>query len=153
MHVAKPEKKVELEVQIRQASTSDISALASLLAELGFSSDDTELPARLAAMPGAVLVAVVGGEVVGFLSTNIMAVLHRPKPVGRISAFVVQAAMRNRGIGKTLLQAAEHRLWQQGCGLIEITSNFKLEQAHAFYQRMGYEPTSVRLKKTSPEQS
>jgi hypothetical protein len=35
----------------------------------------------------------------------------------------------------------------RGCGLVEVTSNFSLEQAHNFYKSVGYEATSCRFKK------
>jgi GNAT superfamily N-acetyltransferase len=73
--------------------------------------------------------------------------LHRPQPVGRITSLVVDAQERGKGLGRRLVQAAEAQLAQAGCGLLEITSNFKLVEAHAFYERIGYERTSVRLMK------
>jgi GNAT superfamily N-acetyltransferase len=74
-------------------------------------------------------------------------VLHRPKPVGRITALVVDAPVRGQGIGRALVAAAEEALARAGCGLLEITSHERLVDAHAFYERLGYQRTSVRLAK------
>jgi GNAT superfamily N-acetyltransferase len=92
-----------------------------------------------------VLVAELDGAVVGCLSTSVMRVLHRPAPVGRISMMVVEEALRGLGIGAALVRAAERALAERGCYMVEVTSNVRRTEAHRFYERLGYERTSVRL--------
>lgn len=92
-----------------------------------------------------VLVAELDGAVVGCLTTSVMRVLHRPAPVGRISMMVVDEAVRSRGIGAVLVRAAEEALAGQGCYMVEVTSHVRRTEAHRFYERLGYEKTSVRL--------
>lgn len=94
-----------------------------------------------------VLLAELDGAVAGCLSTSVMRVLHRPALVGRISMMVIEEAMRGRGIGATLVRAAERTLAAQGCYMIEVTSNVRRTEAHRFYERLGYERTSARLAK------
>ena len=134
-------------LEVRHALPDDAPALSRLFDELGFPATAGEIAVRLEAMPHAALVAVRGSQVVGLLTTNIMPVLHRPTPVGRISALVVTRHERRRGTGRALVRAAEDLLMQQGCALIEVTSNFRFEEAHAFYRQLGYESTSLRFKK------
>ena len=125
--------------------------LARLIGELGYAIEAAEAVERLAAMAAegrAVLVAELDGAVVGCLSTSAMRVLHRPAPVGRISMMVIDEALRGRGIGAALVRAAEEALAARGCGMIEVTSNERRTDAHRFYERLGYEKTSVRLAKT-----
>jgi GNAT superfamily N-acetyltransferase len=55
---------------------------------------------------------------------------------------------RGGGVGRALISAAEQRLAARGCDLVEVTSNLRLVDAHAFYQRLGYEATSLRFKKS-----
>ena len=94
-----------------------------------------------------VLVAELDGVVVGCLSTSVMRVLHRPAPVGRIAMMVVDEALRSRGIGAALVHAAEAALAAQGCYMVEVTSHMRRTEAHRFYERLGYDRTSVRLAK------
>ena len=91
------------------------------------------------------LVAELGGDVVGCLTTSVMRVLHRPAPVGRISMMVVDERLRSRGIGALLVRAAEEALAAQGCYMVEVTSHVRRIDAHRFYERLGYQRTSVRL--------
>jgi GNAT superfamily N-acetyltransferase len=130
---------------IRDAAPDDAPAIAALIAALGYDVSEAEVRARLA--DAGALVADQEG-VIGVLTTNVMTVLHRPRPVGRISMLVVAEAARGRGIGAALVAAAERQLRDRGCGLIEVTSNARRERAHAFYERLGYERTSFRFART-----
>lgn len=132
---------------IRSAKPNDAEPIATLIAALGYDVSTADVRRRMAALSGgsqSVLVAV-RGELVGVLTTSVTKVLHRPKPVGRISMLVVAEAERGGGIGRALVAAAEDRLRKAGCGLIEVTSNVKRLRAHAFYRKLGYERTSYRF--------
>jgi GNAT superfamily N-acetyltransferase len=136
---------------IRPAEPRDREALARLIGQLGYEASAAEVAERLAAMHAEgrqVLVAEVDGAVAGCLSTSVMRVLHRPAPVGRISMMVVDEALRGRGIGAALVRAAEKALAAQGCRMVEVTSHVRRTEAHRFYERLGYERTSVRLAKS-----
>lgn len=135
---------------IRRADRGDAEALARLIGQLGYDVSTGEVIDRLALMEAegrAVLVAERDGAVAGCLTTSVMHVLHRPAPVGRISMMVVEESMRSRGIGAALVSAAEEVLAARGCYMIEVTSNLKRTEAHRFYERLGYERTSIRLAK------
>jgi GNAT superfamily N-acetyltransferase len=134
---------------IRDAAADDAEALAALIVALGYEVTQAEVEERLAVLKKAghhVLVADRGG-VIGVLTTSVMRVLHRPRPVGRISMMVVAEQERGHGVGAALLAEAEARLKAAGCGLVEVTSNAKRLRAHAFYGRLGYERTSYRFAK------
>ena len=136
-------------VTVRPAEPRDCERMAVLIEQLGYPVSGDQVANRLRAMQREgylVLVAEPEGTiVVGCLATSVMQVLHRPAPVGRISMLVVDEAQRGRGIGSALVRAAESALAARGCGLIEVTSNVRLTEAHRFYERLGYERTSVRL--------
>jgi PhnO protein len=136
------------EVRIRQARSEDGAALSRLIGQLGYDASEAEIARRLAELQAqgrSALVGELNGAVVGCLSTSVMHVLHRPKPVGRISMMVVDEALRGKGIGAALVRAAERVLMEQGCGLVEVTSNLARTDAHRFYEKLGYERTSYRF--------
>ena len=138
---------------IREAEPGDMAAIAALVRELGYDVTDADIGARLAAFGKAghhVLVAD-RGDVIGVLTTGLMTVLHRPRPVGRISMMVVAEQVRGQGVGAALVAEAEARLRSAGCGMIEVTSNVRRQRAHAFYERLGYERTSHRFAKQLQE--
>lgn len=133
---------------IRAAEASDSESLARLIGQLGYDATPGQVAERRALMAAEgrhVLVAEIDGAVVGCLSTSVMRVLHRAAPVGRISMMVVDEAFRGKGIGAALVRAAEEVLAAQDCTMAEVTSNVRRAEAHRFYERLGYERTSVRL--------
>jgi GNAT superfamily N-acetyltransferase len=143
----KPEPKPPAKPVIRDARPKDVDALVALLEALGYAVTAADLRRRLAQVKKAgnhVLVADRGGPI-GLLTTSITYVLHRPRPVGRISMMVVAAQERGHGIGAALVAEAEARLKAAGCGLVEVTSNMKRLRAHSFYERLGYARTSYRF--------
>ena len=138
---------------VRAAGAADAPAIAPLLAELGYPASAADLTVRLESLHRAdeiVLVAEVDGELLGVETVHITPMLQRPTPVGRITMLVVAQRAHGKGIGRALVEAAEKIIAARGCSLIEITSNRARTDAHAFYERLGYEITSVRLKKELP---
>ena len=145
-----PRQEPPCKVTVRTARAEDATALTGLVGELGFPATLQEVENRLAALMRAgetVLVALDEQRVIGFAAVHITPVLHRPTPVGRITALVVTQACRGMGAGRSLVAAAEQIARDHGCGLIEVTSNRSLAAAHAFYSRLGYEVTSLRFRK------
>jgi ribosomal protein S18 acetylase RimI-like enzyme len=139
-----PKPNPEPKLVLRGARPADAEAIAALIVALGYEVAAADIERRLRAV---LTLVAEKGRLVGVLTVSIMAVLHRPKPVGRISMLVVAEDARGAGIGTALVAEAEARLKAKGCGLIEVTSNRKRARAHAFYERLGYERTSYRFAK------
>jgi ribosomal protein S18 acetylase RimI-like enzyme len=132
---------------IRDASIEDAVKITQLIEALGFSAAPEEVAVRIQQFGRSghpVLVADEDGPV-GCLTWHLMPVLHRATAVGRISMLIVDEAARGRGIGTALVREAERKLALAGCGLVEVTSNERLQSAHAFYERLGYARTSLRF--------
>lgn len=136
---------------IRFARMSDVPELARLFSELGYDIPSGTLAERLSAFQGAGEQALVAADdssptrLLGVATLHVTPVLHRAGPVGRVTALVVDASLRGCGIGRVLMEAAERWTAEQGCVLIEVTSNQRRADAHAFYERLGYERTSFRF--------
>jgi GNAT superfamily N-acetyltransferase len=92
-------------------------------------------------------VATLGKEIVGMCGVHKMVTVHRPAPVGRISVMVVAKDAQRHGIGRMLVEAAEQWCRKAGCQIVEVTSNDRRAEAHAFYRHLGYERTSIRFMK------
>lgn len=140
--------------QLRLATVADAAELARLFVELGHPTTADELvhrwPSWQAAGNSAFVAAATAqpGCLLGLLTMHRTDVLHRPRPVGRITSLVVDARHRGAGIGRALVAAAEAALAAAGCGLVEVTSNLRRMAAHAFYEHLGYERTSYRFART-----
>lgn len=133
----------------------DAPEIARLLTVLGHPTTESEVLLRWPEWSDQANSALVAeranGTLAALATLHQTFVLHRPRPVGRITAMVVDAADRGKGLGRAVVRAAEVELGRVGCGLLEITSNLRRADAHAFYERVGYERTSVRLAKTLAE--
>jgi hypothetical protein len=79
--------------------------------------------------------------------------LRDTAPVMRVTALVVDGRPRRRGVGKLLMDHAEHLAATAGCEAVELTSAVGRTEAHAFYRSIGYEANSLRFRKmlASPE--
>ena len=132
---------------VRAARPGDIDAITALIVALGYDVKIDEVRRRMAtlAKAGHPPLVAVKGELIGVVTTSLTPVLHRPKPVGRLTMLIVAEAARGEGVGAALVAAAEEWLRQAGCGLIEVTSNVKRLRAHAFYRKLGYRRTSYRF--------
>jgi GNAT superfamily N-acetyltransferase len=145
-------------IEVREAVLADAPEIIRLFALLGHTQPAGDDTARLGAFLDHgqhVLVASrpatePGTALLGAVTLHITPVLHRAGPVGRLTAVIVDESTRGRGVGGALVSAAEDFLAAHGCALIEITSNKKRTDAHAFYERLGYIATSVRFAKPLP---
>jgi GNAT superfamily N-acetyltransferase len=134
--------------EIRDAKPSDAGRLVELIHELGHEIDEMGVRKNLAALKKTgetPLVASVGKKVVGMCGIGRRVVIHRPAPLGRITALVVTKDAQGHGIGRLLVDAAENWMRKEGCQLVEVTSNDRRTEAHAFYRHLGYERSSIRF--------
>jgi GNAT superfamily N-acetyltransferase len=128
---------------IRRAQMEDAPAIASLAGELGYPTEPAQMRARLERLhpqDDAVFVAVAGVAVIGWAHVAAVRVMVS-EPSAELRGLVVAAALRSRGAGARLLQAAEEWVRARGLARIRVRSNVTRERTHAFYARHGYTTT------------
>jgi ribosomal protein S18 acetylase RimI-like enzyme len=133
---------------LREARPADAPRLVELIRYLGHEIDEKAVRRNLTALRKfgeTPLVATLGKAVVGMCGVGSRIVVHRPAPLGRITALVVAEEAQGHGIGRMLVDAAEEWMRARGCKLVEVTSNDRRTSAHAFYRHLGYERTSIRF--------
>jgi GNAT superfamily N-acetyltransferase len=143
-----PPPKAAPKLKIRDAKPSDAPRLVKLIHELGHEIDEKRVRKNLAALKKTgetPLVATLDKQVVGMCGVGRRVVIHRPAPLGRITALVVTRDAQDHGIGRMLVEAAENWMRKEGCQLVEVTSNDRRTAAHAFYRHLGYERSSIRF--------
>ena len=139
---------------IREATEADAGALADLLTQLGYPTTLEQARARLQRIlpdpAWATLLFEERGRVLGFGGIQVCASYEHDTSVARIVAMVVDAAVRRRGVGAELVAALERRAVTMGAGKIVVTSAMRREDAHAFYEKLGYGRTGLRFGKALP---
>lgn len=143
-----PRPKPEPKLEVRDAKPADTPRFVELIHELGHEIDEKQVRKNLAALKKSSetpLVATLDKKVVGMCGIGRRVVIHRPAPLGRITALVVSKDAQGHGIGRMLVEAAEEWMRKRGCKLVEVTSNDRRAAAHAFYRHLGYERSSIRF--------
>jgi len=134
--------------KVREAKPADLPRLLELIRYLGHEIDERQLRKNFKALKKSgelPLVATLDKKVVGMCGVGARVVIHRPAPLGRITALVVAEEAQGHGIGRILVEAAEAWMRKRGCKLVEVTSNDRRTAAHAFYRHLGYERSSIRF--------
>jgi GNAT superfamily N-acetyltransferase len=130
------------EPTIRAAVDADAEAIATLFTDEGYPAGPSDIRERLSRFDSTfstVRVADLGGDVVGFVAVHVMPRFEHGDRIARILALVVDAGVRERGIGHLLMAAAEAIARETGCAFIEITAGRHRPEAQHLYEAVGYE--------------
>lgn len=132
-------------VTIRPSQAGDAGVIARLSDDLGYPVGLEETAAFLSGLSDnhAVLVAEVGGKVVGWLEClAFQSVTTAAEAL--IVGLVVDESVRGQGIGARLVDAAEEWGRARGLSAIRVRSQEKRAEAHRFYENLGYERVKVQ---------
>jgi ribosomal protein S18 acetylase RimI-like enzyme len=139
------------DLKIRAAEINDAAALAQLMCELGYETTESEMQMRLERIAiderYRTFVAVGDGKVCGMIGTLTYPSIEHNDLSGRIVALVILKTMRRRGIGRALIAIAEKDFAQRGIRRIALNTRLTREDAHKFYQSLGYERNGFRFTK------
>ncbi len=134
------------DVMVRRAAPRDSDDAVRLLRQLGYPRDRDAVERDLRGTgAGVVYVSVHNGEVVGLLALSVRYQFHWGASIASIDALIVDRTVRSRGVGAALLDAAADHARAHDCILVEVHSNRRRRRARQFYQRHGFEATSVYL--------
>ena len=142
---------------LRRAGRADLPRLLELLAadQLGAHRESTDDLAPYEAAFAAIdadpaqllVVAEAGDRVVGtFQLTFIPGLARRGALRAQIEAVRVATEHRNRGLGAAMMRWAIDEARSRGCALVQLTSDRTREDAHRFYERLGFVASHVGYK-------
>ena len=129
-------------INIRSATVDDSLALADLSTQLGYPTSPIQSANRIGVIldskEHAILVAcLTEGTVVGWVHV-FLAFRVEADQFAEIGGFVVAEEFRRRGIGRSLLAAAEEWVIQNGITKLRVRSRSSREDTHTFYERLGF---------------
>ena len=87
----------------------------------------------------------IDNQSVGFASCHVQGLLHHAGLVGEIQEMYVLPGYRSRGVGQALIQHFMNLARRENWVHLEVTSNRRRTQTHNFYERMGFEQTSLKF--------
>lgn len=146
---------------IREARREDVPAIVRMLADdpLGATRERATDPLPRVYLDAFdaiqthtgnhLLVAELDGKVVGCLQLTFIPGLSRMGLTrAQIESVRVDSAMRGRKLGELMIQDAIERARRHGCGVVQLTTDKAREDAHRFYERLGFAATHIGMKLT-----
>ena len=143
--------KILFEPTIRAAEVEDAAALSQLMCELGYETTQSEMEMRMERIATderyRTFVAVRDGKVCGMIGTLKCPSYEHNDPGGRIVALAVSSTMRRCGVGRALIATAEKDFAQRGIRRVALNTQLARENAHKFYESLGYQRNGWRFVK------
>ena len=141
-----------MSLAIRDARLSDAPQLAALMCKLGYETTSAEMRQRLKSILTDARFRTFVGEmdntVCGMIGTLTHASHEHNDFSGKIIALVVSKKQRRSGVGRALIAAAEKDFAKQKATRVSLTTRFTREEAHRFYEALGYSRTGFRFAKS-----
>ncbi|HEX3428784.1 MAG TPA: GNAT family N-acetyltransferase [Candidatus Limnocylindrales bacterium] len=129
-------------ITLRPATEADAERLAGLLTDEGYPtgpSDIVERLERFSSPHSRVIVAENGGEALGFVAVHALPRFEHSDRVLRIMALVVDAGVRERGVGRLLMEEAERLGRDLDAAFAEVTAGHHRPDARRLYEELGYD--------------
>ncbi|WP_223218450.1 GNAT family N-acetyltransferase [Rhizobium wenxiniae] len=146
-------------ITIRMATEADLPDIVQMLAddELGAVREVIQLPlsqayldafAKIKDDPNQFLaIGEMDGVPVATLQVSIIPTLARSGALrGQIEGVRVARSHRGYGLGHAVFEWAIDYCRQRGCELVQLTSDKSREDAHRFYENLGFVPSHTGFK-------
>jgi len=121
------------------------------MCELGYETTKSEMQMRLERIATderyRTFVAVHDGEVCGMIGTFTSLSYEHNDLGGRILALVTMRTKRRHGIGSALIAAAEKDFILRGIKRVALNTRLTRDEAHKFYESLGYARNGWRFVK------
>ncbi len=136
---------------IRKAASSDLKSISVLLLQLGYEPSIDQINDSIQksneTSNSGIYVAEHSGSPVGLMSLIYFDYFPSSKKICRITAIVVEASERSKGIGSELIGFAQSEGLKNRCAGIEITTTTERDKTHIYYDNLGFIRTSFRFYK------
>jgi GNAT superfamily N-acetyltransferase len=147
------------ELHFRRATAADLPQIVAMLADdpLGSRREDLSQPLACgyldafavidASSEQLLVVAVEAGRTVGTLQLTFLPGISRQGAWrGLIEAVRIVGDRRGHGLGEQLISWAIAQCRARGCVMVQLTTDKSREDAHRFYERLGFKPTHLGYK-------
>jgi GNAT superfamily N-acetyltransferase len=147
------------EVLFRRARREDLPSIVRMLAEddLGSRRERFEVPLPVSYYEAfeqvgnnpnhELIVAELDGEVVGTLHLMFLpSISFQGGLRAQVESVRVEGKVRGRGIGSGMMKWTIERAWARGAHLVQLTTHRSREDAHRFYERLGFTKSHVGMK-------
>ena len=126
---------------IRRAQLGDAAEMVRLAIQLGYPIPLDEMTTRLATLLlnecHYIAVAVSGARILGRVHVEHRSGIEAGERA-ELMALVVDADSRRGGVGRELVEAAEHWALSRGLSSLVVRSNVTRSLSHPFYLALGY---------------
>ena len=131
-------------ITVRSATADDAERIASLFTDEGYPAGPSDIVSRLerfASPHSRVIVAELDGEVLGFIAIHALPRFEHDDRIIRVLALVVDAGVRERGVGHLLMTEAENIGRELGAAFTEVTAGHHRPDAQRLFEALGYDAT------------
>ncbi|MGC5325737.1 GNAT family N-acetyltransferase [Brevibacillus sp. SYSU BS000544] len=142
-----------MSIHIRKAKMQDSKRLSELMAQLSrHEVSEQEMMNRIEFVESSPFDSLYVWEenerIYGVMSYRIRENIEDVTKYGEISSIVVDQEARRKGVGRQLMEYADHLAKEQGCIGTWLVSGFgREEEAHQFYKDLGFNITGYRFVK------
>lgn len=138
-----------MQYQIREFEISDYMKIYELnREEMGYDYNPKLTQEKLRQLKESntdqIFVAVVNGEVVGYVHANNYDLIYAPA-MKNIMGIAVAKKCSHHGIGRSLLEKVEEWARQTGAKGVRLVSGSTRTDAHVFYRSCGYSGDKMQL--------
>ena len=146
-------------LKMRSATAEDLFSIIRLLADdfLGQQREDLSEPLNEnyikafreidADANNELVVAEMNGKVIGTLQLTFTPSLsYRGSKRCTVESVRVDTSLRGKGIGREMMLWAIERAKEKGCISMQLTSHKDREDAHRFYEQLGFAKSHVGMK-------